>query len=102
MVDEKLIATTVSSRDVGIKRRSEGTTASSHEEGTMCGDQNHKELKGEGGGRQRLKHVDADFPLFMREMDKERRFEKNTKTGRKGKAEADKNCDTTTVMFLAA
>ena len=62
----KLVATTVSSRFMEIKRRSEGMTVSSHEEETVCEGQEHETMKVKGGGRQRLKHVDGDLPLCMR------------------------------------
>ena len=42
---KKLVPTTVSSRDVGIKRRSEGSTTSSHEEGMMYRDQTTENSK---------------------------------------------------------
>ena len=69
MVDRKLVAATVSSRIVGIKCRSERTTVSSHEEATVCKDKEDESLKGEGGGRQRLKHLDGDVPPCMRSKD---------------------------------
>ena len=62
---KKLLATIVSSRAVGIKRRSEGMTMSSHGDTTL-------RMKGKGGGRQRLKHVDGGVPLCMRSKDDEK------------------------------
>ena len=59
MADKKLIATTVSSREKGIRRREEGETTSSQR--TISAHTGSK-----GGGR--LKHciVDGDVPLCLR------------------------------------
>ena len=66
IVDNKLVATTASSRIVRSKRQREGMTLSSHEEETVCEDQEHERTKGRGRGRQRLMHVDGESPLCMR------------------------------------
>ena len=72
MVDQKLVATIVSSRIVGIRHRNEMKTTSSHERATLCKNQEDERMKGKGGGRQRLKHVDGDVPLCMRSKDEGR------------------------------
>ena len=74
LAKKKLVATTVSSRGVWIKRRSEGTTVSGHEEETVCADQKLRKLK--GGCRQSLKHVDGDVAVCITKVDKEWRFER--------------------------
>ena len=51
MVDNKLVATTVSSRIVGIRRRMEGMTACSHGKATTRRKQEDERVKGKGGGR---------------------------------------------------
>ena len=66
---KKLIATTVSSRNVEIKRRNEGMTMSSHKKTRIYKDQEDEKTNGKGGGRQKFKHVDGDFPLCMRSKD---------------------------------
>ena len=48
-----------------------GMTMSSHGETMLCKDQEDELMKGNGGGRQRLKHVDGDVPLCVRNKDKE-------------------------------
>ena len=58
MADKKLIATTVSSREKGIRRREEGGTASSQK--TVSLQRNH------GEGRDKLMKVDDDLPTCMR------------------------------------
>ena len=75
----------MSSRIVGIKRQSEGMTVSSHEEETVCEDQEHERTKGRGGGKQRLKHVDGDVPLCMTKNDDECETEMKNKEKVKGK-----------------
>ena len=62
----------MSVRLVGVKRRSEGMTMGSLEETTSWNDQEDGMMKGKCGGRQRLKHVDGDVPLCMRNKDEER------------------------------
>ena len=63
---QKDVATTVSSREVGFKRREEEKTMSSQEYTETHKDQKHDKETGNGGGRQKLKHVDGDFPWCMR------------------------------------
>ena len=69
---KKFVATIVSSRDVQISRRKEGTTMSSRGEELVHEIQNHEdfEVKGEGRQRHRLGHVDGDFPSCMRKTKK--------------------------------
>ena len=55
---KKLIATTVSSREKGIKRREEGWTMSSQRTNSL--------QRNQGGGRDKLMKVDGDFPTCMR------------------------------------
>ena len=43
----------------------------SHEETALWNDQEDGMMKGKGGGRQRLKHVVGDVPLYMRNKDEE-------------------------------
>ena len=83
---KKLVATTVSSGIVGIKRLNEMRTMSSHEEATLCKDQEDERMKGKGGGRQRFQHVDGDVPLCMRHIDEEcdSKLEKKEKVKGKG------------------
>ena len=57
---------------MGIKRRRGGMAMSSHEETAFWNDQEDGMIKGNGGGKQRLKHVDGDVPLCMRNKDEER------------------------------
>ena len=71
IVDKKFVATNVSVRLLGIKRRSEGMAMSSHEETSLWNGQEDGMMKGEGGGRQRLKHVVGDVPMCMRNKDEE-------------------------------
>ena len=65
MVDWKLVATTVSSRIVGIRRRMEGMTMCSHDETKTHNEQNDERVKGRGGGRQSLKNIDGDVPMCV-------------------------------------
>ena len=51
MADKKLIASTVSSRNVGIKRRNEGMTVRSHEKTKIYKDQEDETMNGKGVGR---------------------------------------------------
>ena len=76
---KKLIATTVSSRETGQRRRNEGKTTRSQLLATTQGNQGHDRHTSEGGGRQKLKHVDGDFPACMRrESDnKEKKMRRN-------------------------
>ena len=96
MADKKLIATTVSSREKGIRRREEGETTSSQRTISLQGNQeesrNHlmkvddvspihtrnsrnnnddetkrmEDLRGKGGGRLKHRTVDGDIPLCLR------------------------------------
>ena len=66
---KKLVATTVSSRTVGIRRRMEGMTMCSQEESKTCNEQENGSVKGKGGFRQNLQHIDGDVPLCMRNKD---------------------------------
>ena len=52
MVDKKLVATTVSSRYVGIRRRREGMTMCSQDKTKTHKEQGDEWVKGKGGGRQ--------------------------------------------------
>ena len=58
MADKKLIATTVSSREKGIRRREEGGTTSSQRMISLQGNQEE--------GRDKLMGVDGDSPTHMR------------------------------------
>ena len=60
------IATTVSSRENGPKRRQEGMTTSSQMQTATQGNQQTNRSTSEGGGRDKLKNVDGDFPACMR------------------------------------
>ena len=71
MAIKKLIATTVSSRENGLKRREEGKTMSSQMQTATQGNQQTNRSTSEGGGRDKLKHVDGDFPACMRLKKKE-------------------------------
>ena len=66
MAGKKLVATIVSSREMGMKRREEGTTMSSQKDTETHKDQRDDKRTGNGGGRQKLQHVDGDFPWCMR------------------------------------
>ena len=63
---KKLIATTVSSRENGPKRREEGMTMSSQMQTATQGNQQTNRSTSEGGGSDKLKNVDGDFPACMR------------------------------------
>ena len=63
---KKLIATTVSSRERGQKRRDEGRTTSSQMQTATQENQRSDRSTSEGGGRDKLKKVDGDFPPSMR------------------------------------
>ena len=58
MANKKLIATTVSSREKGLRRREEGWTMSSQKTISL--------QRSQGGGRVKLMNVDGDFPTCMR------------------------------------
>ena len=66
MAIKKLIATTVSSRETGQKRRDEGKTMSSQIHTATQENQRSDKGTSEGGGRDKLKKVDGDFPACMR------------------------------------
>ena len=68
---KKLVATTVGSRAVGIRRRMEGMTMRSQEESKTCKQHANTRVRGRGGGRQSLKHIDGDVPMCMRDKDKD-------------------------------
>ena len=70
---KKLLATTVSSRAVGIRGRLEAMTMRSLEEAKTCKEQENKSVRGrgKGGSRQSLKHIDGDVPMCMRNKDKD-------------------------------
>ena len=66
MAIKKLIATTVSSREIGLKRREESKTMSRQRQTATQGNQQTNRNTSEGGGRYKLKNVDGDFPACMR------------------------------------
>ena len=66
MAIKKLIATTVSSREAGQRRRDEGMTTSSQMHKAIQENQGGDRGTSEGGGREKLKKVDGDFPACMR------------------------------------
>ena len=66
MAIKKLIATTVSSRERGLKRTEEGRTTSSQMQTATQGNPQSNRSTSEGGGRDKLKNVDGDFPACMR------------------------------------
>ena len=71
MDDKKHVATTVSSREVGIRRRMEVITMRSQKETKACREQENESARGKGGSRQSLKHTDGDGPMCMRNKDKD-------------------------------
>ena len=86
----KLVATTVSSREEGIRRRIENMTTISQESSKTSEDQENKTRNRKGGGRQKFKNVDGDVPMCMKIND--------GRTGeiakrRKEKVVADENFD---------
>ena len=64
--NQKLIETTVGSREIGLKRREEGKTISCQRQTATQGIQQTNRNTSEGGGRDKLKNVDGDFPACMR------------------------------------
>ena len=56
----------MSSREKGQRRRDEGKTRSSQIHTTTQGNLGKDRHTSEGGGRQKLKQVDGDFPACMR------------------------------------
>ena len=77
---KKLIAAIVSSRETGHRRRDEGKTMSSQIHKTTQGNQGSDRCTSEGGGRQKLKQDDGDFPACMRRENNNR----ENKTRRNG------------------
>ena len=69
MAVKKLIATTVSSREKGMKRREEGWTMSSQKTITTQRNHSNERCTSEGGGRDKLKKVVGDFPTCMRKIE---------------------------------
>ena len=65
-IKKKLIAATVSSGETGLKRREEGKTTSSQRQTATQGNLQTNRNISEGGGRDKLKNVDGDFPACMR------------------------------------
>ena len=86
MVGKKLVATTVSSREVGLKRREERKTMSSRVYTETHKDPRDDKRKGDGGGRHKLRHVDGDFPCCMRRTseDNEANMRENENSRGKG------------------
>ena len=62
----KLVATTVSSREEGIRRRIEDTITISQESSKTSEDQENKKRNRKGGGRQKFKNFDGDVPMCMK------------------------------------
>ena len=56
----------MSSREIGLKIREEGKTMSSQRQAATQGFQQTNRNTSEGGGRDKLKNVDGDFPACMR------------------------------------
>ena len=96
---KKIVTTTVSSREVGQRRRNKGKTTSSHicteTQRNLRNDKNWSE----GGGRQKLKHADGDFPLCMRREsgDSEKKWVKTKIRKEEEEEEVDSNFETLTV-----
>ena len=63
MDDKNLVTTTVNSRTVGRL-----TTCGQNETKTH-NEQEDERVKGKGGSRQSLKHIDGDVPMCMRNED---------------------------------
>ena len=80
MAVKKLIATTVSSREKGMRRREEGWTMSSQKTISLQRNHNNERCTSEGGGRDKLMKVDGDFPTCMRKS--RNNNEDETKNGR--------------------
>ena len=70
MAIKKFIATTVSSREMGQKRRDEGKTTSSQMHIATQENQRSERSTSGGDGRDKLKNVDGDFPTCMRHKKK--------------------------------
>ena len=69
IVDTNLVASTVSCRIMGIRRRSEKKTTSRHEGATLCRNQENEQKKGKDGGRQRFRYINGDVPHCIRSND---------------------------------
>ena len=69
MAVKKLIATTVSSREKGMRRREEGWTMSSQKTVTSQRNHSNERCTSEGGGRDKLKKVDGHFPTCIRKTE---------------------------------
>ena len=74
----KKLATIVSSRETGQRRRKEGETTSSQLHVTAQGNQGSDRHTSEGGDREKHKHVDGDFPACTR-RERDNRETKNKK-----------------------
>ena len=66
MAIKKIIATIVRSREIGLKRREEFMTVNSQLQTATQGNQHTNRSTCEGGGRDKLKNVDGDFPACTR------------------------------------
>ena len=88
MAGNKLVTTIVSRREVGFKRREEGETMSSRVYTETHKEHRDDKRKGDGGGRQKLKRVDGDFPCCMR-----RESEDNKAKTRENENSKDKGGD---------
>ena len=65
MAVKKLVATTVSSREKGMKRREEGGTMSSQKTKKIQRNDRNERCTSDGGGSDKLKKADGDFPICM-------------------------------------
>ena len=74
MDDKKLVTTTVSSREAGIRRRTEGMTTRSQKEIKTCKEQENENVRRRGGSSQGLKHID---PLCIRNKNKDAGMKSN-------------------------
>ena len=70
----------------------------SHEDATICKHEENERIKGEGGGRQKLRHVDGDVPLCIRKKMTNVKQKWKTKRRWKKKAEGDRGSDTLAEM----
>ena len=116
---QKLIATTVSSREKGIRRREEGETTSSQRTISLQGNQEEsrnnlvkvddhspthmrnsrnnnddetkrmEDLRGKGGGRLKHRTVDGDVPLCLRKNQRD----SNDDSSSKRKMHEEKECE---------
>ena len=123
MADKKLIATTVSSREKGIRRREEGETTSCQRTMSIQGKQEEgrdnlmkvdddspthmrnsrnnnddetkrmEDLRGKGGGRLKHRTIDGDVPLYLRKIEKE----SNDDSSSKGKKREEKESGSSTL-----